>query len=362
MAAFTHAATILFVVSCTIGFSHVAAVLAPNYDKLWVEFKVRFGKQYRNDSVAAAHFQTFKSNVDWINKENSENHTYTLGITQFTDSTAEELLARRKRARKSVRWSPGRDKGYKGCEDTLAFNIEEVPASVDWVSQGFATPVGDQGDCNTCWAYSAAGSIEAAWWRATGKLVPLSQQMISDCMGLESACDKDGYTEGEAMWWASQHGLCTRDTYPDANKDEVCKDAACTVGVPIGSVTNCFWIDDTSERNLMAAVAQQPVSVGLNADTYMFNNYESGIMQGPCPGEDDHGVLLVGYGTENGVDYWKIKNSWATTWGENGYGRLKRGVPDPGQCHIRTNNNVIVKVTSGKHSHIAGKEQLQVLV
>lgn len=86
----------------------------------------------------------------------------------------------------------------------------------------------------------------------------------------------------------------------------------------------------------MEAVSHQPVSVGIEADQTAFQLYSRGVLSGMCGGKLDHGVLLVGYGSENGLDYWKVKNSWGAAWGEDGYIRLKRGLPKAGQCGINS--------------------------
>merc|ERR1711907_722231 len=114
-----------------------------------------------------------------------------------------------------------------------------------------------------------------------------------------------------------------------------CAETTCTTAIPKGSITGYFDVPVDDEKALMEAVAQQPVSVAIEADQMAFQLYQKGILTKTCGNKLDHGVLLVGYGTENGTDYWKVKNSWGPTFGENGYIRLERGLSQDGECGIK---------------------------
>jgi C1A family cysteine protease len=85
---------------------------------------------------------------------------------------------------------------------------------------------------------------------------------------------------------------------------------------------------------MMSAVAQQPVSIAIEADKSVFQLYSGGVLTGACGASLDHGVLAVGYGTLSGTDYWKVKNSWGTTWGMSGYVLLQRGKGGSGECGL----------------------------
>jgi C1A family cysteine protease len=102
-------------------------------------------------------------------------------------------------------------------------------------------------------------------------------------------------------------------------------------------MSSCSDVKPNDQLSLKAAVTQQPVAIAIEADTRYFQSYSSGVLTASTCGTNlDHGVLIVGYGTENGQDYWLVKNSWGTSWGENGYVKIARSssTNDPGICGI----------------------------
>merc|ERR1711988_601736 len=120
-----------------------------------------------------------------------------------------------------------------------------------------------------------------------------------------------------------KNALCTEGSYAYKGRKGTCQASSCTVGIPKGSVTGFKDVTSSSKQALMSAVQQQPVSIAIEADKSAFQLYKSGILSSTCGTKLDHGVLLVGYGSDSGKDYWKVKNSWGTTYGENGYVRLE---------------------------------------
>ena len=150
----------------------------------------------------------------------------------------------------------------------------------------------------------------------------------------------------QAFDWVAQNGITALQDEPymcqDANSDE-CTSMTCpdpeegaAMAIPVGGVTTHTDVDKT-EGALEAAVAQQPVSVAIEADQTVFQHYTGGIVTNDaCGSQTDHGVLAVGYGVDNGQQYWKVKNSWGPSWGEQGYVRIEKGSPHPhGECGIR---------------------------
>merc|ERR1711862_379756 len=203
--------------------------------------------------------------------------------------------------------------------------------AVDWVAGGAVTPVKNQGSCGSCWSFSTTGALEGAWEIATGHFVSVSEQQFVDCSKQNSGCS--GGLMDYAFAFAEGTSLCTEGTYAYTASDGTCSPGGCTVAIPKGGVTG-FTDVEHNEQALMSAVSLQPVSVAIEADRSAFQSYNTGVLQGNCGTQLDHGVLCVGYGIDNGVDYWKVKNSWGSSWGEAGYVRMLRGKGGDGECGI----------------------------
>lgn len=141
-----------------------------------------------------------------------------------------------------------------------------------------------------------------------------------------------------AFQYVEKSGLCTEASYPyiaGNGHAGTCKASSCTLGLPVGAVTGFHDVQPTKEA-LMSALAIGPVSIAVEADKAVFQSYKSGVMTGMCGTKLDHGILAVGYGTQDGTDYWMVKNSWGTVWGNAGYGMLERGKGGSGECGILT--------------------------
>ena len=140
-----------------------------------------------------------------------------------------------------------------------------------------------------------------------------------------------------AFEYVEKNGLCTEESYSytsGGGKAGTCKASSCTKGLTAGQVTGFHDVTANSEKALMSAVTLGPVSIAVEADKSVFQSYKSGVMTGMCGSQLDHGILVVGYGTSGGTAYWKVKNSWGTVWGIQGYGNLERGKGSSGECGI----------------------------
>ena len=307
---------------------------------MFYDFQDKFSKKYDDVHELETRFDIFRTNVrDMIAHNANETNTFAMDINQFSDLTAEEFKERfvnsgfvknKHAMRKNVGFG-------SSCSDFSGTGAA-VPASIDWRTKGAVTPVKDQGQCGSCWSFSASGAMEGAWFIAKGSLVSISEQELVDCAGLRyssSGCN-GGQMDG-AFQFAIDNGICTESSY--AYTSGVSKTAGtcqkCSAAV---TINKCFDVKSNDQLALKEAVSKQPVAIAIEADTKYFQSYASGVLTAATCGTSlDHGVLIVGYGTEsNGQMYWLVKNSWSTTWGDDGYVKIARSESnsDAGVCGI----------------------------
>jgi C1A family cysteine protease len=265
-------------------------------------------------------FQTFKKNMDFVEATNSLNLTYTVELNKFAHLTRGEfknlyLGYKPELARESIPLSSLAPAAYPS-------------GSLDWTQKGPVTGVKDQGQCGSCWAFSTTGSVEGAVFLKHGHLTSLSEQQLVDCAGSYGNAGCNGGLMDNAFKYVEAHGLCTEAAYPYKGVLGTCKSSSCTMSADSKIIG---YKDVThTENSLGAAVDISPVSVAIEADQSGFQLYKSGVFSGTCGQNLDHGVLAVGYGTDTGKDYWKVKNSWGTSWGEAGYIRMIRNQDECG--------------------------------
>jgi len=317
------------------------AAWAGDVDEAFQTFLKNFEKKYETEEERFHRFQVFAENYNHILAENLKGHKYTLGVNAFADLTLEEF------SKTHLGLKP-RAKAFEGVP-YLGRHVRsgaEAPAAVNWVEKGAVTPVKNQAQCGSCWAFSSTGSLEGAWQIATGKLVSLSEQQLVDCSGAYGNQGCNGGLMDNAFNYSEQVAMCTEDSYPYKGIGGACQ-TSCTTGIPKGSVVGFkdVAVDDTAA--LMDAVAQQPVSIAIEADQQAFQFYSGGVLSGDCGTNLDHGVLIVGYGSESGQDYWLVKNSWGASWGEKGFVKILKGKAGAGECGIKADPSYpVVKSTT----------------
>jgi len=301
-----------------------AVSVSLNTDASFTAWKLKYNRQYLSAEENTLRQAIFNKNLAYINEHNAKGLSYELGMNQFGDLTNAEFqkiyLSKMNASRTGEAFVQGN---------------EVDPTSVDWRTQGYVTPIKDQGQCGSCWSFSATGSIEGAHFKATGKLVSFSEQNLVDCSTKEGNQGCNGGLMDYAFTYVIKTGgLDTESSYPYTARDGTCKYSAASSG---GTISKYVDVTAGSEAALQSAVATVgPISVAIDASHNSFQFYKKGIYNEPlCSSKNlDHGVLAVGYGVDAGKNYWIVKNSWGTSWGDQGYIMMTKDKRN--QCGIAT--------------------------
>lgn len=345
----------------------VAAVNAATLLERFENWAQEFNMEFRDSNHHEDTFAKWALNDKFIEETNNKNITYTVGHNQFSGMDKQEfrtylgfsgsLDEHSSRMKKVEEMKCLYDcvEHYKevskidtikcvtGCLNQKSLDAGAVPASVNWVTNGGVTPVKNQGQCGSCWSFSTTGALEGAYFVKQGKLASFSEQQLVDCDnrkngGKDMGCN-GGLMDNAFTWIEKNGGLCTEAAYPyvsGTTKTAGTCQTSCSV-VPDSKIVSFTDVPSKSDADMMAALTQQPVSVAIEADQQSFQLYKSGVFTGTCGTNLDHGVLVVGYGNMSGTDYYLIKNSWGTTWGDNGYIYIGRGAEfnaGAGQCGV----------------------------
>jgi len=289
---------------------------------LWTDFKTTHDKSYETVEEESARFYIYIDNLHQIEKHNKEyeagRKSYQVAMNKFGDMTKEEFRA-----------------GFNGFKrpSTLAAqgplhvsSVNAIPDAVDWRTKGYVTPVKDQKQCGSCWAFSATGSLEGQHFKKSGKLVSLSEQNLVDCSQAEGneGCN-GGWMDSAFQYITANKGIDTESSYPYEARDRKCRFNKTTIGATDVSFVDIKQGNETDLENAIATVG--PVSVAIDASQDSFQFYKTGVYYEPqCSSQElDHGVLAVGYGvTDKGVKYYIVKNSWGASWGDKGFLLMSR--------------------------------------
>ena len=283
-------------------------VPTPVYDS-WTHWKQNNGKSYGTNSEEDYRLHVYAANFAEVMRLSNEHSATEFELNKFADLPSDEFA--------SIYT------GYLGNSvlkqsKTVRLDESNLKDEVNWVTAGAVAAVKDQGHCGSCWAFSAVSAIETAnYLQKNMSSVPTySEQQLVDCAGGEYhnlGCR--GGLFDYAFDYVEDHSLQTEDDYPYRGTDNSCRS-----GTGVGTVTDFTDVEHMSASQLRAALNNQTVSVAIQADQSVFQFYKSGVLtSSACGTQLDHAVMSVGYGNEDGEDYFLVRNSWGASWGDHGY-------------------------------------------
>ena len=294
----------------------VTATPMGEHEHEFIKFVARHNRRYATKEEYLARYEQFERNHKFIVNFNKLGE-HQVAHNHMSDWTVEEY-------RQLLGYKPE----FKS-EATVFETYENftAPKEVDWRNEGAVTGVKDQGQCGSCWTFSSTGSLEGRHFQKSGVLTSFSEQQLVDCCnnGVGTCYNSQGCQGGvmdEALTYSQQFDLMTEDDYPYTAQDGSCnyKGAGTGAGYKNKSKTDI----DGTQQGFQKSVATGPTSIAIEADRPAFQFYSGGILTNGCGQQLDHGVLAVGYGVEDGVTYTIVKNSWNSSWGDQGYVKLNQ--------------------------------------
>lgn len=310
----------------------------------WSNFKAKHNKQYNDAGEEKLRYKIYLENRHKIAKHNTRYHqktvSYKLELNKYADMLHSEFVRTLNGFNRSRDNENSVYKTFSKVEEPVTFigaaNVE-LPASVDWRDKGAVTPVKDQGHCGSCWSFSATGALEGQHFRKTGQLVSLSEQNLVDCSSSygNNGCN-GGLMDNAFQYIKDNGGIDTESAYPYDAQDETCRFSKKTIGATDKGFVDIPSGDEEALKKALATIG--PLSIAIDASHESFQFYSTGVyIEAECDSQQlDHGVLVVGYGTdeETQQDYWIVKNSWGTSWGDKGFIRMARNLKN--QCGVAT--------------------------
>ncbi|KAK7092520.1 procathepsin L-like [Littorina saxatilis] len=298
-------------------------------DGRWQSYMSTHGKVYSMGEEVLRR-AIWEDNVQYIETHNRAadqgEHSYWLGENQFADMTTEEF----KNTMNGYVMNP-----HHQVKDLHVPTISIANDTVDWRTKGYVTPIKDQQECGSCWAFSSTGSLEGQHFKSAGKLVSLSEQNLVDCSKKEGNKGCQGGLMDNAFTYIKKNkGIDTEESYSYSGINGRCRFKQAS----IGATDTGFKDISRSEDALQMAVSEVgPISVAMDASHKSFQLYKKGVYsERMCSSTIlDHGVLAVGYGaSDDGEAYWLVKNSWGMLWGQEGYFMMARNKEN--MCGIAT--------------------------
>jgi len=326
---------VLLISACFI--AAVAATAEDSYSRiLFAKFQAEHSKEYKSKAEHSYRLSVFAENVKMINEHNKAGHSYQKGINQFTDLTDAEFKAQ----------NLG---GYKRLPTPAAPSteskraIKDLPASVDWREKGAITDVKNQGQCGSCWAFATTEVIESYAAIASGDLPVLSSQQVTSCTPNPLSCGGTGGCMGSipqlGYTYIQLFGHSTEEDYPYVSGQSMATED-CLYDVdntsPAIGITGYDTMSNDQAATMDHLANVGPLAVAVDAGSW--SSYRGGVFTG-CSFDQNiglnHAVQLVGYGTDaTEGDYWLVRNSWGSSWGEGGYIKLQRQAE--AQCGVNS--------------------------
>jgi len=297
--------------------------------QLFEEFKQRFNKEYTTKAEENSRYSIFLENLKIVETHNAGTSSYKKGVNSWSDLTQAEWEAQYLGGYKHIAVESPRSRSTTPNH----IKVEDLPESKDWRDEGIISAVKNQGRCGSCWAFGTTEQVESYTALATGELVELSTQQVTSCSPNPSTCGGTGGCQGSTpplgYSYVQLFGQVKEEDYPymsgDSSETEDCNYDLGTLQ-PVASISGYDNLPSNDQDAIMIHLATVgPLAISVAANT--FRDYESGVFTGCSYYENiqlNHSVQLVGYGTEEGVKYWLVRNSWGTSFGESGYIKLLR--------------------------------------
>nr|A1KXI0.1 RecName: Full=Cysteine protease; AltName: Allergen=Blo t 1; Flags: Precursor [Blomia tropicalis]AAQ24541.1 Blo t 1 allergen [Blomia tropicalis] len=293
--------------------------------KTFEQFKKVFGKVYRNAEEEARREHHFKEQLKWVEEHNGIDGVE-YAINEYSDMSEQEFSFHLSGGGLNFTYMK-----MEAAKEPLINTYGSLPQNFDWRQKARLTRIRQQGSCGSCWAFAAAGVAESLYSIQKQQSIELSEQELVDCTynRYDSSYQCNGCGSGystEAFKYMIRTGLVEEENYPYNMRTQWCNPDVEGQRYHVSGYQQLRY--QSSDEDVMYTIQQHgPVVIYMHGSNNYFRNLGNGVLRGVAYNDayTDHAVILVGWGTVQGVDYWIIRNSWGTGWGNGGYGYVERG-------------------------------------